>query len=117
MVSGRYVPDTGHIIKVDLNPSSGHEQAGWRPAVVLSPLAYNGKSGLAIVVPVTNQVKGYPFEVRLPAEMKTTGVILADALRSLDWHTRRARFVEVVPAEVLRAIYERVTALLGIASS
>jgi mRNA interferase MazF len=117
MVVARYVPDTGHVIKVDLNPSSGHEEAGWRPAVVLSPLAYNGKSGLAIVVPVTNQVKGYPFEVRLPAEMKTTGVVLADAIRSLDWHTRRARYVETAPVEVLGAIYERVKALLGIATT
>lgn len=117
MVGVRYVPDTGHVIKVDLTPSSGHEQAGWRPAIVLSPVSYNGKSGLAIVVPVTSQVKGYPFEVRLPAGMKTTGVVLADAIRSLDWQTRRARYVEIAPAEILAAIYERVTALLGIAKS
>jgi mRNA interferase MazF len=115
VVDVRYIPDTGHVIKVDLDPSAGHEQGGWRPAIVLSPATYNGKTDLAIVVPVTNQVKGYPFEVRLPVKMKTTGVVLADAVRNLDWRTRRARYVESVPAEVLKAIHERLIALLGLA--
>jgi len=110
----RYIPDAGHIIKVDLNPSAGHEQGGCRPAVVLSPIAYNGKTNLAVVVPVTNQVKGYPFEVRLPSQMETTGVVLADAIRNLDWRARRARYVEAAPAEVLKAIHERLVALMGL---
>jgi mRNA interferase MazF len=117
MVSVRYVPDTGHIIKVDLDPSAGHEQGGWRPAVVLSPISYNGKTNLAVVVPITNQVKGYPFEVRLPTGMRTTGVILTDQVRNLDWHARRAKYIEAAPAEVLTAIQERLGALFGIAKS
>lgn len=111
----RYIPDTGHLIKVDLDPRAGHEQGNWRPAVVLSPITYNGKTSLAVVVPVTNQVKGYPFEVPLPSQMKTTGVALADAIRNVDWRARRARYVETVPAEVLKAIHERLAALLGLA--
>jgi mRNA interferase MazF len=117
MVNLRYVPDTGHIIKVDMDPSAGHEQGGWRPALVLSPLSYNSKTNLAVVVPLTNQVKGYPFEVRLPSRMKTTGVILADQIRNLDWHGRRAKYVEAAPTEVLTAIHERLVALLGIAKA
>lgn len=108
-----YIPDTGHVIKVDLDPRAGHEQGGWRPVIVLSPITYNGKTNLAIVVPVTNQVKGYPFEVRLPDEMKTTGVALADAIRSLDWHARRAKYIETAPADVLKAIHVRLLALLA----
>jgi mRNA interferase MazF len=69
---------------------------------------------LAVVVPVTNQVKGYPFEVRLPSQMKTTGVALADAIRNLDWHARRAKYVETAPAEVLKAIHERLVAIMGL---
>ena len=113
MVEATYVPDAGHIIKVELNPHLGHEQGGWRPALVLSPRPYNSKTGLAIVVPITNQVKGYPFEVTLPARIKTTGVILADAIRSLDLHARHARYVEAVSAEVVNEVLIRLTALLG----
>jgi mRNA interferase MazF len=117
MVKLRYIPDTGHIIKVDLDPRAGHEQGGWRPAIVLSPIAYNGKTNLAVVAPVTNQVKGYPFEVSLPKEMKTTGVILTDQIRNLDWHARRAKYVEAAPAEILHALHERLIALLRIAKA
>ncbi len=111
----RYIPESGHIVKLDLDPSAGHEQGGWRPAVVLSPMSYNGKTNLAVVVPVTNQIKGYPFEVRLPTQMKTTGVVLADAVRNVDWRTRRAKYVESAPPDVMRAINERLIALLGLA--
>jgi len=111
----RYVPDTGHVIKIDMDPIAGHEQGGWRPAIVLSPAAYNGKTNLIIAVPVTNQVKGYPFEVRLPGQIKTTGAVLADQIKNLDWTARRAKYVETVPAEVLKAIHERLTLLLGLA--
>jgi len=111
----RYIPDVGHVIKIDLDPVAGHEQGGWRPAIVLSPLSYNGKTNLAVAVPVTNQIKGYPFEVRLPGGMKTTGVALTDQLRNLDWRTRRARYVETAPSEVLEAIHERLVLLLALA--
>lgn len=113
-MSPHYIPDAGHIIKIDMDPSAGHEQSGWRPAVVLSPSAYNGKTNLLVAVPITNQIKGYPFEVRLHAQTKTTGVALADQIKNLDWRARRARFVEIVPTEILEAIRERIGLLLGL---
>jgi mRNA interferase MazF len=114
MVAVRYIPERGHVIKVDFDPSEGHEQGGWRPAIVLSPSAYNAKTRLAVAVPVTNQIKGYPFEVRLPARMKTAGVVLADAIKSLDWHMHGAKYVETAPVELIYAIHERLVLLLGI---
>ena len=84
-----YVPQRGDVIWITLNPQAGHEQAGRRPAVVLSPVAYNGKVGLAILCPITSQVKGYPFEVRIPDGLPVRGVILADQVKSLDWKARK----------------------------
>ena len=108
-----YVPERGDLIKLNFDPGAGHEQAGWRPALVLSPASYNGKTHLAIVVPVTNQVKGYPFEVALPARLKTTGVILADQIKCLYWKQRNARLVEAVPRIVLESTQEKLGLLLG----
>jgi mRNA interferase MazF len=110
-----YVPGAGDIIKIDLDPRTGHEQGGWRPALVLSPKIYNAKTGLAVLVPITNQAKGYPFEVQLPAHMKTTGVVLADAIKNVDWRARNAKYSETTPAEVMSAVQERLAALLGLA--
>lgn len=116
MVRTAYVPDTGHLIKIDFDPRTGHEQGGWRPAIVLSPASYNRPTGLAIVVPITNQEKGYPFEVRLPAGLKATGVVLSDAVKNVDWRARNARFVEAVPRALLAAVQERLRLLLGLVS-
>jgi mRNA interferase MazF len=110
-----YVPDAGDIIKIDLDPRTGHEQGGWRPALVLSPKIYNAKTGLAVVVPITNRAKGYPFEVQLPAKLKTTGVVLADAIKNVDWRARNAKYTDVAPVEVMRAVQQRLLALLGLA--
>jgi mRNA interferase MazF len=110
-----YVPDAGDIIKTDLDPRTGHEQGGWRPALVLSPKIYNAKTGLVVVVPITNHVKGYPFEVQLPAQIKTTGVVLADAIKNVDWRARNAKYTDSVPMEVMRAAQQRLLALLGLA--
>jgi mRNA interferase MazF len=117
MVGRAYVPDSGHIIKIDLDPRKGHEQGGWRPALVLSPKIYNGKTGLAVVVPITNQVKGYPFEVQFPGKIKTTGVVLADAIKSVDWRARHAKYADTATAEVMKDVRERLMALLGFAES
>ena len=111
MVDPAYVPDKAHIIKINFDPRAGHEQAGWRPAVVLSPAAYN-RIGLAIVVPITNQVKGYPFEVPMPSGSATTGVILSDAIKSVDWKARHARFVEILPPGPLKAVQGHLRLLL-----
>src|SRR5207302_10445953 len=113
MVAAAYVPDAGHIIKIDLDPRKGHEQAGWRPALILSPKIYNEKTRLAVVVSITNQAKGYPFEVPLPGNIKTTGVVLADAVKSVDWHARQAKYADTAPPAVMRAVRERLMALLG----
>ena len=86
----RYVPARGAAVWITFNPQPGHEQAGRRPALVLSPSSYNGKVGLAILCPITSQVKGYPFEVTIPSGSKLGGVVLADQVKSLDWRTRKA---------------------------
>ncbi len=85
-----YVPDRGDVIWLQFNPQAGHEQAGRRPALVISPKAYNRKVGLLICCPITNQKKGYPFEVNLPEGIGITGVILSDQVKSLDWKVRQA---------------------------
>src|SRR5471030_737488 len=85
---GTYIPERGDAVWITLDPQAGHEQAGRRPALVLSPSAYNGRVGLALLYPITNQAKGYPFEVSLPEESPVTGVVGADQVKSLDWRTR-----------------------------
>ena len=107
-----YVPDRGDIVWLSFDPQLGREQAGRRPAVVLSPSSYNGKVGLALCCPVTNQAKGYPFEVAVPDGTGVTGVILADHVRSLDWRQRRAEFIARLPADRLGDVLARIDALL-----
>jgi len=115
MVAAEYVPECGDLIKIDFSAGqAGHEQAGWRPALVLSARAYNKKAGLAVVVPVTNAVKGYPFEVPLPADLKIAGTILSDAVRSIDWRARRARYCDKVPVEILQTVKAKLAVLLGL---
>ena len=94
------VPDRGDVVWLDFNPQAGHEQSGRRPALVLSPAAYNGKVGLALVCPITSQAKRYPFEVVMPEGTAVAGVILADQVKSLDWRARRAKVVERVGPDV-----------------
>ena len=88
----RYVPKRGDLIWLSSDPEAGHEQAGRRPAFVLSPEAYNRKTGLLLACPVTSRIKGYPFEVRLPAGLDVSGVVLTDQIKSLDWKARKAEF-------------------------
>jgi mRNA interferase MazF len=107
-----YIPDKGDIVWLDFDPQTGHEQAGRRPAVVLSVGAYNGTTGLALVCPVTNRSKGYPYEVGLPPETPVTGVVLADHVKSVDWQARRAAFIGKVGQDVLDQILDRVAAIL-----
>jgi mRNA interferase MazF len=107
------VPDRGDVVRVSMNPQAGHEQAGRRPAIVLSPASYNGKVGLAILCPITNQVKGYPFEVALPSDLPVTGVILSDQAKSLDWRARRAQFICKVPPENVLEVLQKLGTLLA----
>ncbi|HEV8239456.1 MAG TPA: endoribonuclease MazF [Thermoanaerobaculia bacterium] len=108
-----YVPERGEVVWLTFTPQAGHEQAGRRPALVLSPAAYNGKVGLALLCPITRQAKGYPFEVALPTSVRIEGVILADQVKSLDWRARQAERVGRVPAATLDEVTQKVLTLLG----
>lgn len=107
-----YVPDRGDTVWLVFDPQAGHEQAGRRPALVLSPRSYNSRVGLALVCPITTSVKGYPFEVALPSRSEVRGVVLADQVKSLDWRIRRATKMGTVPARVLEDVVVRVELLL-----
>ncbi len=107
-----YVPARGDLIWLQFNPQAGHEQAGHRPAVVISPTSYNRRVGLALCCPVTSQVKGYPFEVLLPAGLGVEGAVLSDQLKSLDWRGRRARRIATAPADVLEETVGKILALV-----
>ena len=108
-----FVPDAGDLIWLTFDPQAGHEQAGRRPALVLSPKPYNHKAGLALVCPVTNQMKGYPFEVPAPHDCGVTGVFLADHVKSLDWKARQAERIGHVPQSTLNDVLARLAPLLG----
>ena len=107
-----YVPDRGDIVWLHLTPRSGHEQAGRRPALVISPRAYNRKVGLALFCPLTSRVKGYPFEVLLPPGLNTTGAVLCDQIKSLDWRSRRAKRICRSPSEVIEEATGKILALV-----
>ena len=108
-----FVPERGDVVWLTFDPKAGHEQAGRRPAVVLSPAIYNAKSGLALFVPVTSQVKGYPFEVILPEGLRVSGAVLADHIKNLDWRARKAELISRLPAEVVAQVLRRAAVLLG----
>jgi mRNA interferase MazF len=108
-----YVPKRGDAVWVTLNPQAGHEQAGRRPALVVSPVAYNGRVGLALLCPITSQVKGYPFEVRLPTRSKLGGVVLSDQVKCLDWRARNATLICKLPASVVDEVRQKLNALLA----
>ena len=112
MSSAVWSPRRGDAAWIDLNPQAGSEQAGRRPALVVSAGAYNGKVGLALLCPITNRVKGYPFEVAIPDGLKVTGVVLADQIKSLDWRERSAVFIATLPAVTVDAVLEKVLLLL-----
>ena len=108
-----FVPDAGDFVWLTFDPQAGREQAGRQPALVLSPKIYNLKSGLVLACPITNQAKGYPFEVPVPAGHGTSGVILADHLKSIDWKARRAELIGRCANEVADEVRARLAPLLG----
>jgi len=112
-MSPEYVPDEGDVVWLQFNPQKGHEQAGHRPAVVLTKKQYNGKTGLLVCVPVTNQAKGYPFEVAL-SDKKVTGVALSDQVKSLDWKARNATKKGSTTQAEMREIRAKLKVLVGI---
>jgi mRNA interferase MazF len=107
-----YVPDRGDAVWLDFNPQAGHEQAGRRPAIVLSPAAYNRKVGLAIFCPITSQVKGYPFEVVIPNGLKVSGAILSDQVKNLDWKIRNIRFITRLPTSITSEALKKLKTLI-----
>jgi mRNA interferase MazF len=107
-----YIPDRGDVVWLTFNPQAGHEQAGRRPALVLSPIRYNRTVGLALFCPITSQIKGYPFEVALPPDLPVSGVILADQVRSLDWSARNADFIVHIPAKIVSDVLAKLDTLL-----
>lgn len=112
MTKRAFVPDRGDVVWLHFTPQAGHEQAGHRLALTVSPRAYNVKVGLGLFCPVTSQVKGYPFEVRFPGEARTTGVVLADQVKSLDWRARKARRFERAPLAVTAEVVAKILTLL-----
>lgn len=112
MVAGNEAPQRGDVVWVALNPLVGHEQAGRRPALILSPVEYNERVGLALMCPVTNKVKGCPFEVSLPEDLEIGAVVLADQVKSLDWRVCRAERACTVPQSVMNEVLGKLNALL-----
>ena len=104
-------PDSGDIVWLQFTPQQGHEQSGKRPALVLSPKAYNQKSSLAVCCPITTKVKGYPFEVRVEGK-SVKGVVLADQVKSLDWQAREASFAEKASAGTVNEVRKLLKTLL-----
>jgi mRNA interferase MazF len=112
-MAAAHCPDRGDVVWLAFDAQAGHEQAGRRPALTLSPAAYNRKSGLALFCPITTKIKGYPFEVALPDGLKAAGVVLSDQIKSLDWRARDARLLCKAPSIVVERVLERVGLLLS----
>lgn len=110
----RAAPDSGDIVWLPVSPQVGREQAGRRPALVLTPASFNDRVGLAFVCPITSRVKGYPFEVALKGVRGLEGVVLVDQLRSLDWRARQAEQAGRAPATVMDEVLAKLRALIGV---
>lgn len=108
----KYVPDRGDVVWLTFTPHAGHEQAGRRPALVISPALYNKRVGLAIFCPITSKVKGYPFEVKIPKGLKAGGVVLSDQVKSLDWGARKASFCCKLPGDIFSEVVSKIAALI-----
>lgn len=109
-----YVPKRGDVVWLNFNPQAGSEQAGHRPALVLSPESYNQKVGLAIFCPITSQEKGYPFEVKIPAGLAVSGVVLTDQVKSLDWRSRQATLICQLPQKTVNQALRKLNVLLQV---
>ncbi len=107
------VPGRGDVVWIDFSPQVGHEQAGRRPALVVSPAPYNGKVGLAVLCPITSHAKGYPYEVALPAGLGVQGVVLSDQVKSLDWQAHHAERTCAAPPAVTAEVLAKLATLLG----
>ncbi|PIR01407.1 MAG: hypothetical protein COV66_01190 [Nitrospinae bacterium CG11_big_fil_rev_8_21_14_0_20_45_15] len=111
VVKRKYVPERGHIIWLDFNPQAGHEQAGHRPALVISQKIYNEKVGLVLVCPITSKVKNYPFAVNLPPK-EGGGCVLVDQIKSVDWRIRQTRHKSKATKKVMEEVLGKLGALI-----
>jgi mRNA interferase MazF len=111
MVPQAYIPNTGDVVWLEFDPQAGHEQAGHRPALVLSPASYNGKTGLMLCCPLTSKIKGHPFEVQTEVD-GTPCAVLSDQVKSLDWRVRHAKKKSTVAPEVMAHALAKIKALL-----
>jgi mRNA interferase MazF len=116
VVAAAYQPDRGDLVWLTFTPQAGHEQAGRRPALVLSPRAFNTRTGMAFVCPITSRIKGRPFEVPLPMGSAVEGVVLVEQMRSVDWAERKATFIAAGPDGVLADVLGRLEAVLGMSA-
>jgi len=107
-----FVPERGDIVWIQFDPQAGHEQAGHRPALVISPSTYNRIVGLGLFCPLTTRIKGFPFEVLLPPGLPASGAILSDQVKNLDWRARKAKFLCNAPADVVDEVLERILSLI-----
>jgi mRNA interferase MazF len=114
VVARAYVPDAGDLVWLTFDPHARREQRGRRPALILSPRAYNARARLAIACPITSHIKGYPFEVSLPPGDKISGAVLADHVKNLDWQARRVVFEAKAPTQIVTEVRERLRVLLGL---
>jgi mRNA interferase MazF len=108
-----WVPARGDVVWISMAATSGRQRSGRRPALVLSPVAYNAKVGRAVFCPISSQAKGYPFEVPVPDGLPVRGVVLADQVKSLDWRSRGAELICAVAAETTTAVLQRLHTLVG----
>ena len=113
LAQSTYVPQRGDAVWITLTPQAGHEQADRRPALILSPGAYNARVGLALFCPITTQIKGYPFEVVIPPGLRVSGAVLADQVKSLDWRAREAEFICALPSRTIGEVIQKIGTLLA----
>jgi mRNA interferase MazF len=111
-MSRKYFPDRGDPVRLNFSLKAGNEQSGRRPAVVVSPRSYNKNVGLGLFCPITSQIKGYPFKVRIPADIGISGVVLSDQMKSLDWRVRNAQFICRLPESTVSEILKKLSTLL-----
>lgn len=107
-----YIPDRGDLVWLNFSPQKGHEQAGERPALVISHYEYNKKTGLSLFCPVTSVKKNYPFEVNIPEGHKITGVILSDQIKNLDWKARKVKFSSKIDNEIIEEVVGKLTTII-----
>lgn len=109
-----FIPAQGDVVWIDFDPQAGHEQAGRRPALVLTLKGYNNRANLAVLCPITRQVKGYIFEVLVPPGLAVTGAILADQVKSMDWTNRNTTYLCTLPVDVVEQVVKKITALISV---